>query len=75
MGSIVPLNETAQLLLPGTDAIAVAVQLIVPPDSVAVAEPLPDIGTLPLQVAENVPETDVMVTLVIVHLNPLHVPC
>jgi len=75
-GSSVPLSATAQLLLPGTDAVAVPVQLIVPFDaSVACADPLPLIGTLPLQVAEKFPDTDVAVMLEIVHENPPHVPC
>lgn len=74
--SIVPLSDTAQLLLPGTDAMPVPVQLIVPfGESVACADPLPLIGTLPLQVAEKVPAADVAVMLVIVHENPPHVPC
>ena len=72
---IVPLSATAQLLLPGTEVMAVPVQLIMPLlPSVAVAEPLPDIAMLPMQVAANVPETDVAVMLVIVHVNPPHVP-
>ena len=75
MTSIVPLSETAQLLLPGTDATAVPVQLIVPFDArVALAVPLPLIGTEPLQVAEKLPETDVAVRLEIVQEKPPHVP-
>jgi len=74
-GLTVPLSATAQLLLPGTEAMAVPVQLIVPLfASVACAEPLPVIGVLPLQVAENVPDTEVAVKLVIVHEKPPHVP-
>ena len=74
-GLTVPLSATAQLLLPGTAAVAVPVQLIVPlPASVACAEPVPLIGVVPLQVAENVPVTDVAVKLVIVHVKPPHVP-
>jgi hypothetical protein len=73
--SIVPLSATAQLLLPGTDAVAVPVQLIVPFDArVAVAVPLPLIGTLPLQVAEKFPETDVAVMLAMVQENPPQAP-
>lgn len=76
VGSSVPLSATAQLLLPGTEAVAVPVQLIVPFDpSVPVADPLPLIGTLPLQVAEKVPDADVAVMLVIVQENPPQVPC
>jgi hypothetical protein len=70
----VPLSATAQLLLPGTEAIAEPDQVIVLPETVAVAEPVPDIGTLPLHVAENVPLTDVAVALVMVQVNPPHVP-
>jgi len=74
--STVPLSATAQLLLPGTEAVAVPVQLIVPLlPSVACAEPVPDIGTLPLQVAANAPDTEVAVRLVIVHEKPPHEPC
>ena len=72
--STVPASATAQLLLPGTDAVAVPVQLIVLPLIVACAVPLPDICTLPLQVAAKVPETEVADTLVIVHVKPPHVP-
>jgi hypothetical protein len=73
--STVPLSATAQLLLPGTDAVAAPVQLMVPFDArLAVAVPLPLIGTAPLHVAEKFPETDVAVTLAIVHENPPHVP-
>jgi hypothetical protein len=75
-GSSVPLSATAQLLLPGTDAAAVPVQLIVPFDaSVACADPVPLIGTLPLHVAEKLPDTDVAVMLEIVQENPPQVPC
>lgn len=71
-----PLSDTAQLLLPGTAAVAVPVQLIVPFDaSVPCADPLPVIGTLPLQVAEKLPDADEAVMLEIVHENPPHVPC
>jgi hypothetical protein len=74
-GVTVPLSATAQLLLPGTEATAVPVQLIVPLlPTVAVAEPVPFIGALPLQVAANVPDTEVAVRLVIVHEKPPHVP-
>jgi hypothetical protein len=74
-GLTVPLSATAQLLLPGTAAVAVPVQWIVPLlASVAVAEPLPLIGVLPLQVVENVPDTEVAVKLVIVHEKLPHVP-
>lgn len=74
--SSVPLSATAQLLLPGTVAVAVPVQLIVPFEaSVPVADPLPFICAVPLQVAEKLPETDVAVMLVIVQENPPHVPC
>jgi hypothetical protein len=74
-GSSVPLSATAQLLLPGTAAVALPDQVIVPFDpSVACADPVPLIGTLPLQVAEKFPDTDVAVMLEIVHENPPHVP-
>ncbi len=76
LGVMLPLSATAQLLLPGTEAVAVPVQLIVPLlPSVAVAEPMPFICVLPLHVAANEPETDVAVSVVIVHENPPHVPC
>jgi len=74
--SSVPLSATAQLPLPGTDAVAVPVQVIVPFDaSVPCADPLPLICTLPLHVAEKLPDTDVAVILEIVQENPPHVPC
>ena len=76
VGSSVPLSEIAQLLFPGTVAVPLPVQLIVPFDPrVPCADPLPLIGTLPLQVAEKVPDADVAVMLVIVQENPPHVPC
>lgn len=74
-GLAVPFNDTAQLLLPGTDATAVLDQVMPFAVSVACAEPLPDICTVPLQVAENEPDTDVAVRLAIVHLKSPHVPC
>lgn len=74
--STVPVNATAQLALPGTDAVAVPVQLIVPLlPSVACAEPVPVICTLPLQMVLNVPATDVAVMLVIVHAKAPHEFC
>lgn len=70
-----PLSDTAQLLLPGTDPVAVPFQLIVPFDaSVPCADPLPVIGPPPLQVAEKLPAADEGVMLVIVHENPPQVP-
>lgn len=73
---IVPLSATAQLLLPGTEVMAVPVQLIMPLlPRVAVADPVPLICVLPLQVAANVPDTEFTVRLVIVHEKPPHVPC
>lgn len=74
--SVVPLICTepdkliAQALLPGTDAVAVPVQAIDAPESVAVAVPLPDTGTVPLQVAENVPVTLLAVAPVTDQVNP-----
>lgn len=68
--STVPLSATAQLLLPGTDATAEPVQLIVPLlASVACADPVPVSCTLPLQIVLNVPATDVAVMLVIVQVK------
>lgn len=69
-----PLRATAQLALPGIDAVAVPLQVIEVPDTVAVAEPVPVMGTVPLQVAPNEPETDDAVRLVIVQVNAPQVP-
>lgn len=71
---MVPLRAMAQALLPGTDAVPVPLQLMPFTPMVACADPLPDICTLPLQVAENVPDTDVAVMFVMLHVNAPQVP-
>jgi len=70
----VPPSAMAQLVLPGTDAVPVLFQLMPLADSVACAEPLPDIAT-PLQVAAKLPDADVALMLTIFHVKSPHVPC
>ena len=65
-----PVRLIAQAVLPGIDAVAVPAQVIEVPDSVAVAVPLPETLSDPLQVAANVPVTLVAVAPVTVHVKP-----
>lgn len=60
--STVPLSAIEQLLLPGTEPVAVPLHVMPLPEIVAFAEPVPDTLTVPLHVAENEPDTPVAVT-------------